>query len=117
MSPTLIVGVPHDQALDEMFGPVATVHTFSDDDEAVALANDAPFGLAGYVFSKDEERAWSVARRMETGMVKINGVTMLALNPDAPRPAWKQSGLGHEGARDTIEFFLGDTVVGVAARP
>ena len=68
------------------------------------------------MFSGHEPRAWAVARDLETGMVKINGVTMLGLHPEAPRPAWKQSGLGHEGARATIEFFCGETVVGVAAR-
>lgn len=114
--PTLVTGVDPQHAIDEIFGPVATVHTFKTDDEALKLANAVPYGLGGYVFSADEERAWAVGRRMETGGVKINGVTMMSLNPHAVRPAWKQSGLGHEGSRETIEFFSGDTVVGVAGR-
>ncbi len=116
LAPTLITGVAPELALEELFGPVATVHTFGDEAEALMLANQAPYGLAGYVFSRDEARAFAFGRQLETGMVKINGVTLLGLSPDAPRPAWKQSGLGHEGARATIEFFCGETVVGVAAR-
>lgn len=112
LSPTLITGLSPADTTDEIFGPVATVHTFRDDAEAVALANQTPFGLAGYVFG-EEKAAWAVARGMLTGIIKINAVTMLNLHPAAPRPAWGLSGLGDEGTRETYEFFRGSRLIGV----
>ncbi|MEH6549227.1 MAG: aldehyde dehydrogenase family protein [Pseudomonadales bacterium] len=111
--PTLITGLDPSQTLDEIFGPVVTVHTFSDDDEAVEIANGAPYGLAAYVFG-EERHCWQVARRIVTGITKINAVTMLNLNPMAPRPAWNLSGIGEEGTLETFEFFRGTRVIGVA---
>ena len=58
-----------------------------------------------------------IARGIRTGITKINGVTMLNLNPAAPRPAWGLSGLGDEGTRETFEFFRGSRLIGTAARP
>jgi phenylacetaldehyde dehydrogenase len=113
VAPTIVTGVAPEDARDEVFGPVATVHTFDDDEEAVALANDGPFGLAGYVFGRDEDRARRIARRVRAGSIKINGVDLLSLHPDAPRPAWGLSGLGDEGTRESIRFFSGARVVGV----
>lgn len=112
-APTLIGGLAPEQTLDEIFGPVATVHVFDGDDEAVALANQTPFGLAAYVFG-EEQHAWSVARSVRAGLVKLNAVTMLNLHPQAPRPAWGLSGLGDEGTVETFEFFRGTRVMGVA---
>lgn len=111
--PTIVTGVEPDRARDEIFGPVATLHTFKNDEEAIALANDSPFGLAAYVFGRDEDRARRVARRVRAGSIKINGVDLLSLHPDAPRPAWGLSGLGDEGTRESIRFFSGARVVGV----
>ena len=115
LQPTLVAGLDPALTLEEIFGPVATVHTFQDDAAAVALANQTPYGLAAYVFG-DEDHAWKVARGIRTGITKINGVTMLNLNPVAPRPAWGLSGLGDEGTRETFEFFRGSRLIGVAAR-
>ena len=115
-APTLISGVPSDATLEEIFGPVAAIHTFQTDDEAVALANQTPYGLGGYVYSKDEARALEIARQMNTGGVKVNGVSLMELNVDAPRPAWGLSGFGTEGTIETMRVFLGQTVVGVAGR-
>lgn len=115
-APTLITNVDPAQTLEETFGPVATVHTFASDDEAVQLANQAPYGLGGYVFSQNEERARTIGRQMETGGVKINGVSLIGLHPMAPRPAWKLSGFGEEGTAETFQFFTGTRVVGVAGR-
>ncbi len=112
ISPTLIDGLAPELTLDEVFGPVATVHTFSDNQDAVALANQTPFGLAGYVFGEEQE-SWQVAKGMLSGIVKINAVTMLNLNAAAPRPAWGLSGLGDEGTRETYEFFRGARLIGV----
>ena len=116
MQPTLVTGLKPELTLEEIFGPVAVVHSFSSDEEAVALANQTPCGLAAYVFG-EEEHAWSVARGIVTGITKINGVTLLNLNPSAPRPAWGLSGCGDEGSRETFEFFRGARLIGVAARP
>jgi len=114
--PTLIAGVAPEETLEEIFGPVATLHTFRDEAEAVRLANQTAYGLGGYVFSQDEERAMRVARQMNTGGVKINGVSLLELNVDAPRPAWGLSGFGQEGTLETFDVFCGVSVVGVAGR-
>ncbi|MEP5763637.1 MAG: aldehyde dehydrogenase family protein [Halieaceae bacterium] len=116
VQPSLVHGLNPTLTLDEIFGPVATVHTFADDEQAIVLANQTPFGLAAYVFG-EETHAWAVARRVRAGMTKINGVTMLNLNPQAPRPAWGLSGLGDEGTRETFEFFRGSRLIGTAGRP
>jgi len=112
-SPTLICGVPPQQAVEEVFGPVATVHPFADEDQAISLANQSPYGLAAYIFG-DDERALAIAGRIHAGTIKINGLTLLALAPDAPRPAWGLSGLGDEGTLETLRFFTGHRVIGMA---
>lgn len=114
-APTLITGLAPEATLEEVFGPVATVHTFASDEQAVALANQTPFGLAAYVFG-EEEHAWAVARQLRAGLIKINAVTMLNLHPQAPRAAWGLSGLGDEGTVETFEFYRGTRVIGVAGR-
>lgn len=115
-APALVTGVDSAETVAEIFGPVATVHTFATDAAAIALANETPYGLGGYVFGRDEGRALHIARQMRTGGVKINGVSLMSLNHIAPRPAWGLSGLGVEGTRETFDFFCGTSVVGVAAR-
>lgn len=114
--PTLITGVNPNQTTEEVFGPVATVHTFRTEAEALALANQTPYGLGGYVYSQNEDRALAFARQMTTGGVKINGVSLMSLNHMAPRPAWGLSGYGEEGTEETFRFFCGTRVVGVANR-
>jgi acyl-CoA reductase-like NAD-dependent aldehyde dehydrogenase len=114
IAPTLIDGCKAEDTWDEIFGPVACVHTFSTDAEALALANGTPFGLAGYVYSSNEQRAFAFAREMRTGGVKINGYSLLSLNGHAPRSAWGLSGIGEEGHTQSIEFFCGARVVGVS---
>ncbi|MCK5860817.1 MAG: aldehyde dehydrogenase [Abyssibacter sp.] len=115
VAPTLVTGLDPEQTLEEIFGPVATVHCFESDDEAVHLANQTPFGLAAYVFG-EENHAWSIANRLRAGLIKLNAVSMLNLHPQAPRPAWGLSGLGDEGTVETFEFFRGTRVIGVAGR-
>jgi len=115
-SPTLLTNANPQDTLDEIFGPVAAVHPFQTDEEAIELANQSPYGLGGYVFSADEEHAFRIARKLRTGGVKINGVSLLELNVDAPRPAWGLSGFGEEGTFETFDVFCGKSVVGVAAR-
>jgi phenylacetaldehyde dehydrogenase len=113
LAPTLVTGVASADAQDEIFGPVATVHTVKDDAEAVQVANGTPFGLEGYVFAGDPERGMAVARQIRAGGVKVNGSTMLSLNLFAPRPAWGLSGQGDEGTLETLLFFTNHRVVGV----
>jgi len=113
LSPTLVLGLAPEQTLEEIFGPVACWHTFASESEAIALANQTPYGLAAYVFG-EEQQAWQIADKIRSGMVKINAVSLFNLNPMAPRPAWGKSGLGDEGALETFSFFLGTRVIGVA---
>lgn len=113
--PTLVVGCDPADTLEEVFGPVAMVHTFSDDAEALKLANAPDYGLAGYVFGGDVDHAWAFSRKLRTGGVKINGVSLVSLTQKAPRGAWKLSGCGEEGLAYTIQFFCGPRVIGEAA--
>lgn len=111
--PTIITGLRPEDTIEEIFGPVACLHSFEDDEQAVRLANQTPYGLAAYVFG-GEDHCWRVARKIRAGVTKINAVTLLNLSPEAPRPAWGLSGLGDEGTRETYEFFRGTRVIGVA---
>ena len=103
--PTVIDGLDNRARMcqEEIFGPVLAVMPFESDDEAVAIANNSRYGLAGAVWSQDDERAISVAWRLRTGAVDINGA---AFNPLAPFGGYKQSGNGRElGAHGLAEFF------------
>jgi aldehyde dehydrogenase (NAD+) len=88
---------------EEVFGPVLVVLPYADEDEAVRIANDTPYGLSGGVFSRDQERGVAVARRMRTGMVDVNGGRF---NPLAPFGGYKQSGNGRELGVYGLEEFL-----------
>jgi aldehyde dehydrogenase (NAD+) len=105
VAPTVIADVDPDSALaqEEVFGPVLAVIPFDDEDEAVAIANNSRYGLAGAVWSADGERALRVARRLRTGAVDINGAPF---NPLAPFGGYKQSGLGRELGRYGLDEFL-----------
>lgn len=88
---------------EEVFGPVLAVLPYSSEDEAAAIANGTPYGLAGGVFSGDQERGVAFARRMRTGMVDVNGGRF---NPLAPFGGYKQSGNGRELGQYGLEEFL-----------
>jgi aldehyde dehydrogenase (NAD+) len=90
-------------AQEEIFGPVLVLMPYEDEDDAVRIANDSQYGLAGAVWSGDEEHAKRVARRIRTGQVEINGG---AFNPLAPFGGYKQSGHGRELGRFGLEEFL-----------
>ena len=95
----------------EVFGPVAPIVTFDDDEEAIKMANDTEFGLISYVFSGDLGRAIRAAEAIESGMVAINrGVIS---DPAAPFGGVKQSGIGREGGFDGINEFLEKKYIGV----
>ena len=90
-------------AQEEIFGPVLSILTYKDENEAVRIANDTMYGLAGAVWSKDENRAQRVARRVRAGRVEVNGG---AFNLLAPFGGYKQSGYGREFGRFGLEEFL-----------
>src|ERR1700677_972401 len=90
-------------AKEEIFGPVLSIIPYDTEDEAVEIANDTPYGLAGAVWSGDPARAEKVARRLRTGQVDINGG---AFNPSAPFGGYKQSGIGRERGRYGLEEFV-----------
>ena len=90
-------------AKEEIFGPVLSIIPYDTEDEAVEIANDTPYGLAGAVWSADPARAEKVARRLRTGQVDINGG---AFNPSAPFGGYKQSGIGRERGKYGLEEFI-----------
>ncbi len=90
-------------AQEEIFGPVLSIIPYKDEEEAVKIANDSPYGLAGAVWSKDEARAQKVARRIRAGQVDVNGG---AFNMNAPFGGFKQSGHGREAGVYGLEEFL-----------
>ncbi len=105
VKPTVFADVSNDMTIarEEIFGPVLSIIPFDDDEEAIRIANDTPYGLSGYVSSGDQERARRVASRMRTGMVHINGADLEAL---APFGGYKQSGNGREWGAHGIDEFL-----------
>lgn len=104
--PTVLGGVSSDARLlkEEIFGPVAPVATFSDEDEAVHWANDTEYGLVAYVYTRDLKRAVRVAEGLKFGMVGLN--QGLVSNPAAPFGGVKASGFGREGGPEGIEEYL-----------
>ncbi|HEX3908810.1 MAG TPA: aldehyde dehydrogenase family protein, partial [Mycobacteriales bacterium] len=84
------------------FGPVLSILRYADDDEALRIANDSDYGLAGAVWSADTDRAVAFARQISTGQVDINGG---AFNPSAPFGGYKRSGVGRELGRYGVEEF------------
>jgi aldehyde dehydrogenase (NAD+) len=105
-APTLLAGVDPDSeiAQEEVFGPVLVVIAFDDDDDAVRIANNSIYGLAGAVFSRDQDRALAVARRIRTGSFSINGGNYFGA--DSPFGGFKQSGVGREMGVAGLEEFL-----------
>lgn len=106
IAPYVVRDVVHGSTLtrNEVFGPVAPIVTFSDEDEGVRMANDTEYGLISYVFAKDPGTGVRLARRMESGMVAVN--RGLASDPAAPFGGMKESGLGREGGFAGIHEFL-----------
>jgi aldehyde dehydrogenase (NAD+)/betaine-aldehyde dehydrogenase len=90
-------------AQEEIFGPVLSVIPYTDEEDAIRIANDTVYGLAGGVWAADKDRAIAIARRMRTGQVEVNGG---AFNPNAPFGGYKQSGVGREYGDYGFEEFL-----------
>jgi aldehyde dehydrogenase (NAD+) len=104
VQPTIFTDVSNEMkiAQEEIFGPVLSILPYEDEDDAVRIANDTIYGLAGGVWSGDEERALRVARRIRAGQVEVNGG---AFNPLAPFGGYNQSGHGREAGRFGLEEF------------
>jgi aldehyde dehydrogenase (NAD+) len=116
VKPTVFANVSNDMTVahEEIFGPVLSILPYEDDDDAVRIANDTPYGLSGYVSSSDLDRARSVAARLRTGMVHINNAWCDAM---APFGGYKQSGNGREwGAHGMDEFLEVKSIYGYEAR-
>jgi succinate-semialdehyde dehydrogenase / glutarate-semialdehyde dehydrogenase len=111
--PTVLTGVPLEARMfrEEIFGPVAPVFEFDDDDEGLRMANDTEFGLVAYAYTESFSRAITVAERLQTGMVGLNqGVVS---NPAAPFGGVKASGFGREGGAEGIDEYLEVKYVGI----
>ena len=105
VEPTVFADVTNDQqiAREEIFGPVLTVIAYDGDDDAVAIANDSPYGLGGSVWSQDPQRAHALAQRIETGTIGINGYN---LDPAAPFGGLKSSGIGREWGPEALDSYV-----------
>lgn len=108
VEPTLITDVSTDAQLcqEETFGPLAAILPFKEEDDAVRIANDTPYGLAAYFYSDNIHRCWRVAEALETGMVGVN--EGLISNATAPFGGVKESGLGREGSHQGMDEYLED---------
>jgi succinate-semialdehyde dehydrogenase/glutarate-semialdehyde dehydrogenase len=111
--PTVLTDIPDDAELlqEEIFGPVAPVKGFTDEDEAIAAANNTEYGLVAYVFTSDLKRALRVCEKLETGMIGLN--QGIVSNAQAPFGGVKQSGFGREGGYEGIDEYLETKYVAV----
>jgi acyl-CoA reductase-like NAD-dependent aldehyde dehydrogenase len=105
VEPTVFTGVtPHMKIVqEEIFGPVVSVLTYRDEDDAADKANNSAFGLSGAVYSSDPERGYRMARRMRTGSVTVNG---MIVDPKHPFGGFKQSGMGREGGPEGLDNYV-----------
>jgi aldehyde dehydrogenase (NAD+) len=113
VEPTLFVDVDPKSTIaqEEIFGPVLVVIPYEDDDDAVRIANDSMYGLSGAVHSANLDRALSVARRIRTGTLSVNG--HMWFHVDSPFGGYKQSGLGRENGQMGFEEYLETKVIAV----
>ncbi|MBV1901121.1 MAG: aldehyde dehydrogenase family protein, partial [Kordiimonadaceae bacterium] len=103
--PTILVDAKNDMeiAQAEIFGPVAVLYSFKTEEEVIQLANDTPYGLAAYCYTRDMARCWRMSEALEYGMVAINeGVVA---SEAAPFGGVKQSGIGREGSKYGLDDF------------
>ncbi|HVW45234.1 MAG TPA: aldehyde dehydrogenase family protein [Amycolatopsis sp.] len=112
VQPTVFADVDNGMAIarEEIFGPVLVVIPFDDDADAVRIANDSPYGLAGSVFSASPERADAVARKIRAGSLMVNGG--MFYGADAPFGGYKQSGIGRQNGVEGLEQYLQTKTIG-----
>jgi succinate-semialdehyde dehydrogenase/glutarate-semialdehyde dehydrogenase len=104
--PTVLTEVPDEARCfhEEIFGPVAALARFSDEDDVVRRCNDTEYGLVAYLFTRDLKRGLALSERLDFGMVGLN--RGLVSDPAAPFGGMKQSGIGREGAHEGLKEFL-----------
>ena len=112
VAPTLLADVDNDMtvAREEIFGPVLCAIPYDDEDDAVRIANDSKYGLAGGVASASQERAMKVARRIRSGIMSVNGG--MAYGADGPFGGCKMSGWGRQGGADGFDEYLNIRTIG-----
>jgi aldehyde dehydrogenase (NAD+) len=112
VAPTVIVGVDNSAAIaqQEVFGPVLIIIPFDDDDEAIRIANDSAYGLAGAVISRSMERGMNIARRIRTGSFGVNGG--MFYGADAPFGGYKNSGVGRQCGIEGFQQYLETKTIG-----
>ncbi|MGV9713098.1 aldehyde dehydrogenase [Gordonia sp. NPDC003424] len=105
VTPTIFTGVTNDMTIarEEIFGPVISVIAYDTEDEAVAIANDSDYGLAGSIWTSDIDRGVSIAKQVRTGTLGIN---WYAIDPASPFGGYKNSGIGRENGREGLESYL-----------
>ena len=105
-TPTVFAGVTDAMAMsyEETFGPVAGISRFTTEDEAIRMANDTPYGLPSYFYSRDMSRIWRVSEALEYGILGIN--TGVISTEVAPFGGMKESGIGREGSKYGIDDWL-----------
>jgi succinate-semialdehyde dehydrogenase/glutarate-semialdehyde dehydrogenase len=111
--PTVLTGVAADSPIldEEIFGPVAPIVTFTDEDEAVRMANTTEYGLVAYVYTRDLARGLRLSERLEAGMIGLN--RGLVSDPAAPFGGVKQSGIGREGGHEGVLDYTESKYVAV----
>ncbi|MDL9945221.1 aldehyde dehydrogenase [Gordonia sp. ABSL11-1] len=105
VTPTIFTGVTNDMTIarEEIFGPVISVIAYDTDDDAIAIANDSDYGLAGSIWTADVERGVAIAKQIRTGTLGIN---WYAIDPASPFGGYKNSGIGRENGREGLESYL-----------
>jgi acyl-CoA reductase-like NAD-dependent aldehyde dehydrogenase/thiamine pyrophosphate-dependent acetolactate synthase large subunit-like protein len=113
IEPTVFTDVKPDMKIfqEEIFGPVVSVIGYTDEDDAIAKANNTTYGLSGAVFTADVDRGYAIARRMRTGSVTVNG---MIVDPKHPFGGFKQSGMGREGGPEGLDNYIETKTIHIA---